>query len=67
MPSIARAIIKQKQEDDMGVVDETKGRAKEAVGDVTGNDKLKSEGKVDRGKGKAKDAVDKVADKVTGK
>ncbi len=51
----------------MGVVDETKGRAKEAVGDVTGNDKLKSEGKVDRGKGKAKDAVDKVADKVTGK
>lgn len=51
----------------MGVVDDTKGRAKEAVGDVTGNDRLKSEGKVDRGKGKVKDAVDNVADKVTGK
>jgi uncharacterized protein YjbJ (UPF0337 family) len=50
----------------MGVVDETKGRAKEAVGGVTGDDKLKREGKVDRGKGKAKDAVDKVADKITG-
>jgi uncharacterized protein YjbJ (UPF0337 family) len=50
----------------MGVVDEAKGRAKEAVGDVTGDDKLKNQGKVDRGKGKAKDAVDKVADKITG-
>jgi len=51
----------------MGVVDDTKGKAKEAVGDATGNKKLKDEGKVDRGKGKAKDAIDKVADKVTGK
>jgi uncharacterized protein YjbJ (UPF0337 family) len=51
----------------MGAVDEAKGRAKEAVGDVTGNDKLKDEGKVDRSKGKVKDAVDKVADKVTGR
>jgi uncharacterized protein YjbJ (UPF0337 family) len=51
----------------MGAVDDAKGRAKEAVGDVTGNDKLKNEGKVDRGKGKVKDAVDTVADKVTGK
>jgi uncharacterized protein YjbJ (UPF0337 family) len=51
----------------MGVVDDTKGRAKEAVGDATGNDKLKDEGRVDGGKGKVKDAVDKVADKVTGK
>jgi uncharacterized protein YjbJ (UPF0337 family) len=51
----------------MGAVDDAKGRAKEAVGDVTGDDKLKREGKVDQGKGKVKDAVDKVADKVTGK
>jgi uncharacterized protein YjbJ (UPF0337 family) len=35
----------------MGAVDDAKGRAKEAVGDVTGDDKLKSEGKLDRGKG----------------
>ncbi len=51
----------------MGVVDDAKGRAKEAAGDATGNDKLKREGKVDKGKGKVKDAVDNVADKVTGK
>ena len=50
----------------MGAVDDVKGRAKEAVGDVTDNDKLKNEGKVDQGKGKVKDAVDNVADKVTG-
>ena len=51
----------------MGAIDEAKGKAKEAVGDVTDNDRLKSEGKVDQGKGKVKDAVDNVADKVTGK
>jgi uncharacterized protein YjbJ (UPF0337 family) len=51
----------------MGAVDDAKGRAKEAVGDATGNQKLKKEGQVDRGKGKVKDAVDTVADKVTGK
>ena len=51
----------------MGVVDDAKGKAKEAAGDVTGDQKLKNEGKIDQGKGKVKDAVDKVADKVTGK
>jgi uncharacterized protein YjbJ (UPF0337 family) len=51
----------------MGVVDDAKGKAKEVVGDVTGDDELKNEGKVDRGKGKVKDAVDNVADKVKGK
>jgi uncharacterized protein YjbJ (UPF0337 family) len=51
----------------MGAIDEAKGRVKEAAGDVTGDDELKSEGKVDRGKGKVKDAVDNIADKVTGK
>ena len=51
----------------MGVVDDAKGKAKEAVGDVTGDQQLKTEGQIDRGKGKVKDAVDKVADKVTGR
>ena len=51
----------------MGAIDDAKGRVKEAAGDVTGDERLKNEGKVDRGKGKVKDAVDKVADKVTGK
>jgi uncharacterized protein YjbJ (UPF0337 family) len=51
----------------MGALDEAKGKAKEAVGDATGNRALKNEGKVDRGKGKVKDAVDEVADKVNEK
>ena len=49
--------------------EELKGRAKEAAGDLTGNDEMKREGKTDRASAKAKDkaqdAVDKVRDKVT--
>ncbi len=44
--------------------DEAKGRAKEAVGNLTGDDSLKNEGKVDQAKRDVKDAVDKVADKA---
>lgn len=55
--------------------DDVKGRAKEAVGDLTDNDDLKREGRTDRNAGKAKeklsdakdkldDAVDAVKDKV---
>jgi uncharacterized protein YjbJ (UPF0337 family) len=51
----------------MSKTDEAKGRAKEAIGDLTGNDKLKNEGKTDRVRGNLKDALDKVADRVTGK
>ncbi len=47
-----------------GTLDEAKGRAKEAVGDLTGNQDLKDEGKVDRASGKVKDAVGGVADKA---
>ena len=47
-----------------GTFDETKGRTKEAIGDLTGDEELKSEGKVDRASGKAKDAVGGVADKI---
>jgi uncharacterized protein YjbJ (UPF0337 family) len=53
----------------MGNLDEAKGRAKQAVGDLTGDDDMKREGTVDEGAGKAKekvsDAIDKVKDKVT--
>ncbi len=48
----------------MGTADEVKGRAKEAVGDVTNDDDLKREGKVDKAAGKVKDAVEGVRDKV---
>jgi uncharacterized protein YjbJ (UPF0337 family) len=48
--------------------DEMKGRAKEALGDLTDDDELRREGKVDKGaariKDKTDDAVDKVRDKM---
>jgi uncharacterized protein YjbJ (UPF0337 family) len=44
-------------------VDDLKGRAKQAAGDLTDDDDMKREGKIDQGKGEVKEAVDKVADK----
>jgi len=49
-----------------GKMDEAKGRIKEAAGDLTNNDKLKTEGKIDQGEGKVKGFVDDVADKLKG-
>jgi uncharacterized protein YjbJ (UPF0337 family) len=47
-----------------GKTDEVKGRIKEAAGALTGNDKLREEGKTDQAVGKAKQAVQKAADTV---
>jgi uncharacterized protein YjbJ (UPF0337 family) len=47
-----------------GKADQMKGKAKEAVGDLTGNKDLKSEGKADRQAGEAKEKVGKVEEKV---
>jgi uncharacterized protein YjbJ (UPF0337 family) len=47
-----------------GKTDVIKGRLKEATGALTGNDKLRQEGKNDQTIGKAKQAVQKVADTV---
>ena len=47
-----------------GTIDKAKGRAKEAAGALTGNRKLKDEGKLDQATGKVKDVVDRVADKA---
>lgn len=44
--------------------DDLKGRAKEAVGDLTDNDDLKREGKADRAAGKVKEVIEKVEDKA---
>jgi uncharacterized protein YjbJ (UPF0337 family) len=52
---------------DSGSGDETKGRIKEAAGDLTGDKDLQREGKLDQTEGKAKDLVDKARDKVSGK
>ena len=50
----------------MSNFDEAKGRVKEAAGDLTDDDELKTEGKIDQGKGKVKDAVDAIGDKLKG-
>jgi uncharacterized protein YjbJ (UPF0337 family) len=45
-------------------IDEAKGRAKQAAGDLTDDEKLKREGKVDRASSSVKEKIDAVADKV---
>ncbi len=44
--------------------EEFKGRVKEAVGDLTGDEGLQREGKVDEGSAAAKRTIDHAADKV---
>jgi uncharacterized protein YjbJ (UPF0337 family) len=45
-------------------IDEAKGRAKEAAGDLTDDREMKNEGKVDRGVSGVKEKVDRVADSI---
>jgi len=47
-----------------GKTDIVKGRIKEAAGVLTGNDKLRAEGKVDQVVGKVKQVAEKAVDKV---
>jgi uncharacterized protein YjbJ (UPF0337 family) len=47
-----------------GKTDVGKGRIKEAVGVLTGNDKLREEGKTDQAVGESKQIVQNVADTV---
>jgi uncharacterized protein YjbJ (UPF0337 family) len=47
-----------------GKSDEVKGRVKEAAGALTGDAKLKREGKVDQTVGKLKQNTEKLIDKV---
>lgn len=47
-----------------GKMDEFKGRAKEAAGDLSGDKDLEREGKVDRTSGSIKDKIGNVTDKV---
>ena len=50
-----------------GRSDEAKGRVKKAAGELTGNERLKDEGRVDKAAGKVKQGVDKVKDSLKGK
>ncbi len=47
-----------------GSMDKAKGHGKEALGDLTGDQELKDEGKVDRTSGKVKDTVGGLADRA---
>ena len=47
-----------------GKTDEVKGRIKEAAGVLTGNDKLRAEGKTDQAVGEVKQVAEKVVDNV---
>jgi uncharacterized protein YjbJ (UPF0337 family) len=47
-----------------GKMDELKGRAKEAAGDLTDNDRLQREGKADKAQGKVKQTIEDVKDKA---
>lgn len=47
-------------------LDDAKGRAKEAAGDLTGNRDLKNEGKADQAGAKVKEAAEGAKDKVSG-
>ena len=47
-----------------GKTDVAKGRIKEAAGVLTGNNRLRAEGKADQAVGKTKQAVRKTVDKL---
>ncbi|MBK5305637.1 MAG: CsbD family protein [Frankiaceae bacterium] len=49
-----------------GMVEQAKGQAKEAVGALTGNKDLESDGKADRRAGETKEKVRQVKDKTEG-
>ena len=48
-------------------VDEAKGRVKEAAGSISGNRRLKNEGKDDQAKRTIKDEADKIVDTLPGR
>ena len=48
-----------------GKTDVAKGRIKEAAGALTGNDRLRAEGRADQAVGKTKQAIQKTVDTVT--
>ena len=49
----------------MSNIDKAVGRMKEALGALTGNSRLKHEGRIDQAKGSVKSAVDRIADDLT--
>jgi uncharacterized protein YjbJ (UPF0337 family) len=50
-----------------GSMEQMKGRVKEAAGKVTGDEKLKSEGRADQAKGKLQNFLGGIKDALRGK
>lgn len=50
--------------DDQGRSDKVKGKAKEAAGEVTGDEEMRREGKADQAAGAAKEKASEAVDKV---
>ena len=48
-------------------VDQAKGRVKEAAGSISGNRRLKNEGKGDQARATVKDKADKIVDTLPGR
>jgi uncharacterized protein YjbJ (UPF0337 family) len=61
------ALLSREEVNMDGKADDMKGRAKEAVGDLTDDDDLKREGKADRASGAIKDKLDDAKDWVEDK
>jgi len=49
-----------------GKIEKSKGKVKVAIGSLTGNKELESEGKIDRRAGEAKEKIGRVKSKVEG-
>jgi uncharacterized protein YjbJ (UPF0337 family) len=47
-------------------IDKAKGRVKEAAGALSGNQRLKNEGREDQAKSSVKNAAEKLVDKIAG-
>ncbi|MFD7030056.1 CsbD family protein [Streptomyces sp. NPDC051555] len=52
---------------DKGTADKAKGKAKEAAGKVTGNERLTAEGKIDQAVGETKKTMSDAKDALQGK
>ncbi len=50
-----------------GSLEQTKGRVKEAAGKLTGDEKLKNEGRMNQGKGKLQNFFGGIKDALRGK
>jgi uncharacterized protein YjbJ (UPF0337 family) len=60
----AREVRPEKKGSGMDNQDQVKGKVKQAVGDLTGNEDLKKEGKADEKAGEVKEFVEGVKDKA---